>query len=162
VPPFVGTQAPSVHATWPVGQLVAQASLAHIWSAPHIVSQLPQCAALDATQFDPQASRPLVQVHCPFVQAWPIAQTFPHVPQFNESLATLVQTPPHIVWPPLQLAPVPPVPGLPPMPTFPVHAPARRDSPARNGKRRRLIRDLISFIRLSLLARPARDQHSDR
>ena len=65
MPPFVGMQAPSEHLVWPVGQLAAQALFAHTWPLEHIVEQVPQWVASEATQLPPQASRPALQRHWP-------------------------------------------------------------------------------------------------
>ncbi len=87
------------------------------------MSQLPQCAAFDATHCPPHESRPPLQAHCPLLQVCPIAQARPHEPQFLGSVATAMHEPEHIIWPPLHVTPTPPVPeGT--APTEPVHAAA--------------------------------------
>jgi hypothetical protein len=82
LPPFVGTQAPSEHCTWPPGQLDAHVSFAHTWPLPHIVLQAPQWVASDATQVLPHESSPALQRHCPPWHVCPTAQALPHEPQF--------------------------------------------------------------------------------
>ena len=66
MPPFDGMQAPSEHVIWPDGQLAAHALFAHTEVAPeHIVVQVPQWVASEATQLLPHASRPALHRHWP-------------------------------------------------------------------------------------------------
>ena len=73
VPPVGDTHAPSVHWSSPAGQS-PQPPLVQPWSAPHTMSQLPQCAAFEATHCPPHESKPPLQAHCPLLQVCPIAQ----------------------------------------------------------------------------------------
>ena len=91
------TQAPSEQGVWPVGQLSWQAPPLHTWMPVHTVVHEPQCAAFEATQAPPQASRPALHPHWPAWQTWSAAQAFPQVPQFCASTATVLQAPPHVI-----------------------------------------------------------------
>ena len=104
------------------------------------MSQVPQCAAFEATHWPPHASKPPLQTHCPPAHICPIAQGWPHAPQFCESVATLVHELAHIIWPALQVTPTPPVPdGT--VPTWPVHASAPTSAMAGTRRSRQLFRN---------------------
>lgn len=68
-PPVGETQEPSWHCIVPPGQLVWQLPALQTSVPVHVIAQLPQCAAFEATQVPLQASNPALQTH------WPAWQT---------------------------------------------------------------------------------------
>ena len=118
----VSTQAVP-HVIWPLVQVELQALLLQTWLAWHVVVQLPQWVASDATQEPLQSSSPAWQPHAPFRQVWPPRQGMPQPPQLFESDVVLKHSVPHISSPgeQLLLPPVPavPVPLVPAVPGFP-------------------------------------------
>ena len=71
-----------MHAVSPAPQLAWQELLLHTCAPAHVVVQLPQWLASEATQAPLQASRPAVHWHWPAWQVWPVPQALPQAPQF--------------------------------------------------------------------------------
>jgi hypothetical protein len=106
------------HSIWPPEQLELQLLLLQTSLAWHVIVQLPQWVASDATQEPLQSSRPAWHRHWLLWQVRPPLQGRPHVPQLFGSDAVFTHSEPQSVCPDAQLllppAPVepsPPVPG---------------------------------------------------
>lgn len=110
------------HIICPPSQLELQLLLLHTWLAWHIVAQLPQWVASEATQEPLHSSWPGWHWHWLFWQVLPPLQGMPQPPQLFMSEAVFTQSEPQRICPEAQLLPppAPPVPApLPPVPGFP-------------------------------------------
>jgi len=77
-PPVGETQEPSEHCVVPPGQLDWQVPALQTSVPVHVIVQLPQWAAFEATQVPLQESKPALQTHWPAWQTWPAPHAVAH------------------------------------------------------------------------------------
>jgi hypothetical protein len=99
-------QLPPAHCVCPLAQLFEQALLLQTMVPEQVVVQLPQWLLSDETQALLQKRAPLWHWQLPPEHVCPVAQTFPHPPQFWGSVVTFTQEVPQASSPLPQLGPV--------------------------------------------------------